>query len=74
MQAKNEAHKVNSSVNRCSLLDFTVRRFEMKKEYITPQFESIDIGCCDVITSSAGTETTPIVDKGGIWDLDLEIG
>jgi hypothetical protein len=41
------------------------------KEYVTPEIEKVTLSDCDVITASPGTETTPIPENGGIWDLDL---
>ncbi len=43
-----------------------------EKKYTHPQISFITVSGKDVIaTSDRGTETTPVPDNGGIWDLDV---
>ena len=41
------------------------------KKYISPELELVSVGACDVISTSVGTETTPVPEGDGVWDLDL---
>ena len=45
-------------------------KLKMENEYISPGVEIIKMKTDDIITSSAGTETTPKEETDGIWDLD----
>ena len=40
------------------------------KKYNRPEIEIIEIENTDIITTSAGTETTPKDESDGIWDLN----
>ena len=41
------------------------------KKYQSPDLELIEISNDDIITTSAGTETTPKDESDGIWDLNM---
>ena len=40
------------------------------KKYLDPEFEIVEIKTEDIITTSPGTQTTPMPDNDGIWDFD----
>ena len=42
------------------------------KNYEKPYLERIPISETDIITTSGGTETTPLPDVGMIWDLNIQ--
>ena len=42
------------------------------KNYEKPYLERIPISETDIITTSGGTETTPLPDDGMIWDLNIQ--
>ncbi len=41
------------------------------KKYTDPILEIVYLSDTDVITTSPGTETTPIEETDGVWGLDL---
>ena len=41
------------------------------KSYTKPEIELVELNASDIITASAGTETTPKDEHDGIWDLSI---
>ena len=41
------------------------------KNYISPEFEVVEFGEDDIITTSRGTETPAYDEDGGIWSLEI---
>ena len=39
------------------------------KAYINPEIEVVELDSKDVITTSAGIETSPYEERGGIWSF-----
>ena len=43
------------------------------KKYYSPDVDIIKIGVTDIITTSTGTETTPLDEEDGNWEVEIEI-
>ena len=41
------------------------------KNYQAPEIELVKLSTDIITTSGIGTETSPMPDGGGIWDLDI---
>ena len=44
------------------------------KKYTSPEFEVVEIGVADIITTSPGTETDIMDETDGSWEVGVGLG